>query len=80
MQGINPLTMQCTYKTPCGWCAKWDKKCDKKIPSNTLDDIIDVPLVYGICFNCVVQGNDMPQCKTCNPGNDFKNFIAKENK
>lgn len=21
----------CTYKTPCGWCAKWDKKCDKKI-------------------------------------------------
>lgn len=31
MQGLNPLTMQCTYETPCGWCAKWDKKCDKKI-------------------------------------------------
>ncbi len=31
MQGLNPLTMQCTYLTPCGWCAKWDKKCDKKI-------------------------------------------------
>ncbi len=31
MQGLNPLTMQCTYSTPCGWCAKWDKKCDKKI-------------------------------------------------
>ena len=24
-------TMNCTYETPCGWCAKWDKKCDKKI-------------------------------------------------
>lgn len=31
MQGLNPLTMQCTYATPCGWCVKWDKKCDKKI-------------------------------------------------
>lgn len=24
-------TMNCIYETPCGWCAKWDKKCDKKI-------------------------------------------------
>lgn len=31
MQGTNPITMQCTYSTPCGWCTKWDKKCDKKI-------------------------------------------------
>ncbi len=22
---------QCPYETPCGWCTKWDKKCDKKI-------------------------------------------------
>ncbi len=21
----------CRYITPCGWCWKWDKKCDKKI-------------------------------------------------
>lgn len=21
----------CQYETPCGWCTKWDKKCDKKI-------------------------------------------------
>lgn len=21
----------CTYETPCGWCTKWDKKCDKKV-------------------------------------------------
>ena len=21
----------CPYETPCGWCTKWDKKCDKKI-------------------------------------------------
>lgn len=21
----------CKYVTPCGWCWKWDKKCDNKI-------------------------------------------------
>lgn len=21
----------CLYETPCGWCTKWDKKCDMKI-------------------------------------------------
>lgn len=25
------ITGICTYETPCGWCTKWDKKCDKKI-------------------------------------------------
>lgn len=25
-------TINCVYETPCGWCSKWDKKCDKKIP------------------------------------------------
>ena len=48
MQGLNPLTMQCTYSTPCGWCTKWDKKCDKKVPErglrakcNFIEDAID---------------------------------------
>jgi hypothetical protein len=26
-------TINCTYETPCGWCSKWDKKCDRKIPA-----------------------------------------------
>lgn len=21
----------CCYKTPCGWCSKWDKRCDLKM-------------------------------------------------
>lgn len=24
-------TIDCVYQTPCGWCSKWDKKCDRKI-------------------------------------------------
>lgn len=23
--------INCVYETPCGWCTKWDKKCDRKI-------------------------------------------------
>ena len=41
-------TMNCTYETPCGWCTKWDKKCDRKIPErgqrekcNLVDDAAD---------------------------------------
>ena len=26
------IKQTCIYSTPCGWCTKWDKKCDKKIP------------------------------------------------
>ena len=45
MQGLNPITMQCTYSTPCGYCCKWDKKCDKKIPIDctlTPNDIVHI--------------------------------------
>ena len=38
-------TLNCVYATPCGWCSKWDKKCDKKAPErgqrakcNLIDD------------------------------------------
>ena len=26
------LDPMCVYKTPCGWCSKFDKECDNKIP------------------------------------------------
>ena len=28
-------TFNCVYETPCGWCSKWDKKCDKKAGTHT---------------------------------------------
>ena len=31
-------TALCIYETPCGWCAKWDKKCDKKLPENAKEE------------------------------------------
>lgn len=45
---ICTITIICPYETPCGWCTKWDKKCDKKIPErglrakgNLIDDAMD---------------------------------------
>lgn len=32
----------CPYETPCGWCSKWDKKCDNKIGNkNVLTKCVD---------------------------------------
>ena len=42
----------CPYKTPCGWCTKWDKKCDRKpykrglrVKINPIDDACGLKLV-----------------------------------
>lgn len=34
------ITGICPYETPCGWCSKWDKKCDKKMPKKYRDPIV----------------------------------------
>lgn len=71
----------CPYETPCGWCTKWDKKCDNKISYkrglrvkiNPIDDAIDFS--YGKCFDCKYG----VLCdKECNPENNFKYFQPKE--
>ena len=29
------MLIECNYITPCGWCEKWDKKCDLKVKEAT---------------------------------------------
>ena len=53
MQGLNPITGLCTYSTPCGWCAKWDKKCDKKIGC---DRPTDEPIIVSNYVSPAMQG------------------------
>ena len=38
----------CPYETPCGWCSKWDKKCDKKIGRNKDKDLEHIKTGYGL--------------------------------
>ena len=45
----------CKYKTPCGWCDKWEKRCDCKIPDppviNQYDsDLDDIKSGCGLVF------------------------------
>ena len=52
----------CRYITDCGWCWKWDKKCDKKIgqerglraKTNIIDDAANFS--YGKCLDCKHDG------------------------
>lgn len=59
----------CPYELPCGWCTKWDKKCDKKIPErgqrvniNPVDDAIDETI--GIIVNkiCASESDHEWEC------------------
>lgn len=35
MYATNPLTNECVYKTPCGWCVRLEKECVKnKVKTN----------------------------------------------
>lgn len=67
----------CPYETPCGWCSKWDKKCDKKIPETYRKP--GVVSTKSPCDKCTHEGWNMPQCAECTYDNKFKYFQAKEN-
>ena len=58
-------TINCVYETPCGWCSKWDKKCDKKIPEreqrakcNPVDDVMDDHFKEALTNKICVEESD----------------------
>ena len=48
MQGTNPLTMQCAYITPCGWCARQNKECDIEVKKEEKYKALFKP-----CYDCM---------------------------
>lgn len=72
MQGTNPLTMQCTYSTPCGWCVKWDKKCDKKIsePPTKPYDYLKEELTSNTCKS--VEDHQWECCGMSTEGSEYR--------
>lgn len=70
----------CPYELPCGWCTKWDKKCDKKIGCG--DDKPQRGLrAKNVCINCEnkeVCKSDADNFLACWAHN-FEYFKAKEN-
>lgn len=58
-------TINCVYETPCGWCSKWDKECDKKISKrgqrakcNPVDDTMDDSLEEALANKICVEESD----------------------
>ena len=47
-------TINCVYKTPCGWCSKWDKKCDN-VAGTSKDGTFDMSLWHDGLI-CVLYG------------------------
>jgi hypothetical protein len=46
-------TINCTYETSCGWCIKWDKKCDRKIGCNKDRDLENIKAGHGLAYSDV---------------------------
>lgn len=60
----------CPYETPCGWCSKWDKKCNEAIgPAPKKAPCRD-------CLNFALTA--MPNCNKCNRENNYEYFIRLE--
>ena len=64
----------CRYITDCGWCWKWDKKCDKKIGSTS-----EAPKkTQSPCLRCESYEYGDPKCPTCKK-EGYKYFEEKRN-
>lgn len=62
------ITGVCPYETPCGWCSKWDKKCDKAIGNQDMS--------LSPCWSCVhLRVAGMLTCEKCNKENGWMYYI-----
>lgn len=55
-------TFNCVYETPCGWCSKWDKKCDKKAGTHTKNECIHL---WELCTASTSSAGRMYRCRNC---------------
>lgn len=67
-------TAKCTYETPCGWCTKWDKRCDEKQPEPQEKEYI--PIIHSKCLSCVFVITKQ-ECRGCGPDNKFMNYKSR---
>ena len=58
-------TINCIYETPCGWCSKWDKKCDRKIGNSNSGIACDHTWALAKSVNNVTVPYQMIKCTKC---------------
>lgn len=49
-------TMNCVYETPCGWCSKWDKKCNRTISNVYVTNVPNTTLPNNCHCNDINTG------------------------
>ena len=64
----------CPYETPCGWCSKWDKKCDRKI--DNVKKYTDERLNYDLHYECLKKTleRDIKEIKVTS---EFMKYLEK---
>lgn len=62
----------CKYKTPCGWCDKWDKKCDMKTPETPIINQCDYPT------NKICQSEEDHEWECCTISTAGSTFVCKK--
>lgn len=84
---ISVVTYICPYETPCGYCTKWDKKCDKKIGRGIINNKPQRGLrahgnmyddAMSPCVNCIEKDKVFNLCVECGGAPEYKNFREKE--
>lgn len=71
-------TANCVYETPCGWCSKWDKECDKKMHTKSyriknpkpIKSVDDTTLVNKMCVD--ESDHDWECCGMSTAGTDYR--------
>ena len=81
-------TINCIYETPCGWCSKWDKECDKKTPkrgqrakSNPVDDMVDEntnKYIKEVFNNKICQSEEDHEWECCGVSTAGSTFVCKK--
>lgn len=81
---VQPSEKPCTYETPCGWCTKWDKKCDCKpykrglrVEINLVDDAIGVPDSETLT-NQICKSDEDHEWECCGVSTAGTNFRCKK--
>ena len=68
-------TINCVYETPCGWCFKWDKKCDKKM--YTQSDRVVKPM-HEAFANTMCQSDADHEWECCGISTAGTDYVCKK--
>ena len=72
-------TTNCVYETPCGWCSKWDKKCDKLLYTSSFRRKHPQPITVNAAFsNQMCQSDSDHEWECCGISTAGTDYVCKK--